>query len=242
MPYCFWRETPRKMCWYASRASDGKRAPGKANEKPWEWNDRPQKSCLRDQIIPQASPRIEAICAVIPTTRPETPPKPVEEIDGVRIRGIPESNEKEARLRQEHDHAQVQKLMAHVEVNGTEPKFFRVRDGNLFIRHGTRWFKDKTPEVHGSSSLTTFLYILILIARIILEYDRRTPFFNAITVPNHLPHRTVADWKCQRQCNFPHQLHSTPQRPTKCKWGYKTRGCSHRCCSKYSKLWNCLKF
>ena len=34
--------------------------------------------------------------------------------------------------------------------DGTEPKNLRVRDGNLFIRLGTKWVKEKTPEVHGS--------------------------------------------------------------------------------------------
>ena len=171
-----------------------------------------------------SKPPIEAVPTAVPTPRPEAPPKPVEEIDGIRIRGIPESNEKEARLRQEHDLAQVQKLLAHVEVNadigdvirlgrheegktrtillkipnayqrrmillsarklktfgepvflsrqltkeeadrenqalmrrrelindGTEPKNLRVRDGNLFIGQGTKWIKEKTPEVHGS--------------------------------------------------------------------------------------------
>ena len=64
-----------------------------------------------------SKPPIEAVPTVVTTPKPEAPPKPVEEIDGIRIRGIPESNEKEARLRQEHDLAQVQKLLAHVEVN-----------------------------------------------------------------------------------------------------------------------------
>ena len=64
-----------------------------------------------------SKPPIEAVPTVVPTPKPEAPPKPVEEIDGIRIRGIPESNEKEARLRQEHDLAHVQKLLAHVEVN-----------------------------------------------------------------------------------------------------------------------------
>ena len=42
-------------------------------------------------------------------SRQKPPPKPAEELDGIRIRGIPESTEKEARLRQEHNLAQVKK-------------------------------------------------------------------------------------------------------------------------------------
>ena len=42
-------------------------------------------------------------------SRQKPPPKPAEELDGIRIRGIPESTEKEARLRQEHDLAEVKK-------------------------------------------------------------------------------------------------------------------------------------
>ena len=41
-----------------------------------------------------SKPPIEAVPTVVPTPKPEAPPKPVEEIDGIRIRGIPESNEK----------------------------------------------------------------------------------------------------------------------------------------------------
>ena len=44
-------------------------------------------------------------------SRQKPPPKPAEELDGIRMRGIPESTEKEARLRQEHDLADVQKVL-----------------------------------------------------------------------------------------------------------------------------------
>ena len=40
-----------------------------------------------------SNPPIEAVPTVIPTPKPEAPEKPVEEIDGIGIRGIPESNE-----------------------------------------------------------------------------------------------------------------------------------------------------
>ena len=61
-----------------------------------------------------SKPPIEAVPTVVPTPKLEAPQKPVLEIDGIGIRGIPESNEKEARLRQKHDLAQVQKLLAQV--------------------------------------------------------------------------------------------------------------------------------
>ena len=51
------------------------------------------------------------------TKSQEQMPKPTEELDGIRIRGIPESTEKEARVRQEHDLAEAQKLLTHMEVN-----------------------------------------------------------------------------------------------------------------------------
>ena len=50
------------------------------------------------------------------TKSQEQMPKPPEELDGIRIRGIPESTEKEARVRQEHDLAEVQKLLTQMEV------------------------------------------------------------------------------------------------------------------------------
>ena len=52
-------------------------------------------------------------------SRQKLPPKPAEELDGIRIRGIPESTEKEARLRQEHDLADVQKVLTHMDVNAS---------------------------------------------------------------------------------------------------------------------------
>ena len=45
-------------------------------------------------------------------SRQEPPPKPAEELDSIPIRGIPESTEKEARLRQERDLAEVKKVLA----------------------------------------------------------------------------------------------------------------------------------
>ena len=81
------------------------------------------RSSLWDQVVSEIKSFLtsktptEAVPTVVPTPKPEAPPKPVEEIDGIWIRGIPEPNKKEARLRQEHDLAQVQKLLAHVEVN-----------------------------------------------------------------------------------------------------------------------------
>ena len=52
-------------------------------------------------------------------SRQKPPPKPAEELDGIRLRGIPESTKKEARLRQEHDLAEVQKVLTHMEVNAS---------------------------------------------------------------------------------------------------------------------------
>ena len=52
-------------------------------------------------------------------SRQKPPPKPAEELDGIRIREIPESTEKEARLRQEHDLAEVQKVLTHMDVNAS---------------------------------------------------------------------------------------------------------------------------
>ena len=50
-------------------------------------------------------------------SRQELPPKRAEELDGIRIRGFPDSTENEARLRQEHDLAGVQKVLTHMHVN-----------------------------------------------------------------------------------------------------------------------------
>ena len=52
-------------------------------------------------------------------SRQKSPPKPAEELDGIRIRGIPESTEEEARLRQEHDLAEFQKVLTHMDVNAS---------------------------------------------------------------------------------------------------------------------------
>ena len=48
-------------------------------------------------------------------SRRKPPPKPAEELDGIRIRGIPESTNKETRLRQE----QVQEVLTHMDVNAS---------------------------------------------------------------------------------------------------------------------------
>ena len=48
-------------------------------------------------------------------------------------------------------------------------------------------------------------------------------FLQCHNITKSLPYRNVADWKCQRQCNFPRQHYNTPKRPTKCKGGYKTQ-------------------
>ena len=55
-------------------------------------------------------------------------------------------------IRVEEADRENQALMRRRELinDGTEPKNLRVRDGNLFIRLGTKWVKEKTPEVHGS--------------------------------------------------------------------------------------------
>ena len=52
-------------------------------------------------------------------SRQKPPSKPAEELDGIRIRGIPESTEKEVRLRHEHDLAEVQKVLTHMDVNAS---------------------------------------------------------------------------------------------------------------------------
>ena len=52
-------------------------------------------------------------------SRQKAPPKPAEELDVIRIRGIPESTEKEARLRQEHDLDEVQKVLTLMVVNAS---------------------------------------------------------------------------------------------------------------------------
>ena len=46
----------------------------------------------------------------------EAAPKPAQEFQGIRIRGMPKSKEQEARLRQKHDIAAVQKLTVHMEI------------------------------------------------------------------------------------------------------------------------------
>ena len=68
------------------------------------------------------------------TKSQEQMPKPTKELDGIRIRGIPESTEKEARVRQEHDLAEAQKLLTHMEVNaiiGDVIRFGRYEENKL---------------------------------------------------------------------------------------------------------------
>ena len=52
-----------------------------------------------------------------PTRRGGPLTKPVEELDGIRIRGVPERKEKEARLCHNYDPAEVQKGLDNLEVN-----------------------------------------------------------------------------------------------------------------------------
>ena len=49
-------------------------------------------------------------------SRQEPPPKPAEELDGIRIRGIPESTEKEARLRQKTISPKLKKVLDRMDV------------------------------------------------------------------------------------------------------------------------------
>ena len=89
-----------------------------------------------------------------------------------------------------------------------EPNTLWVRDGFLFIRRGTKRIKDETTEVYGSSWLTASLYILIYSIKCIWIWS--TNFLlqchhGSKSLPNHLPHRNVADRKCHSQCNFPRQ-------------------------------------
>ena len=79
------------------------------------------------------------------TKSQEQMPKPPEELDGIRIRGIPESTEKEARVRQEHDLAEVQKLLTHMEVNAIIGDVIRL---GRYEENKTRTILLKVPNAY----------------------------------------------------------------------------------------------
>ena len=72
-------------------------------------------------------------------------PNSPEELDGIRIRGIPESTEKEARVRQEHDLAEVQKLLTHMEVNAIIGDVIRL---GRYNENKTRTILLKVPNAY----------------------------------------------------------------------------------------------
>ena len=77
------------------------------------------------------------------TKSQEQMPKPPEELDGIRIRGIPESTEKE--VRQEHDLAEVQKLLTHMEVNAIIGDVIRL---GRYEENKTRTILLKVPNAY----------------------------------------------------------------------------------------------
>ena len=79
------------------------------------------------------------------TKSQEQMPKTPEELDGIRIRGIPKSTEKEARVRQEHDLAEVQKLLTHMEVNAIIGDVIRLR---RYEENKTRTILLKVPNAY----------------------------------------------------------------------------------------------
>ena len=79
------------------------------------------------------------------TKSQEQMPKPPEELDGIRIRGIPESTEKEARVRHEHDLAEVQKLLTHMEVNAIIGDVIRL---GRYEENKTRTILLKVPNAY----------------------------------------------------------------------------------------------
>ena len=81
------------------------------------------------------------------TKSQEKMPKPPEELDGIRIRGIPESTEKEARVRQEHDLVEVQKLLTHMEVNAIIGDVIRL---GRYEENKTRTILLKVPNAYQS--------------------------------------------------------------------------------------------
>ena len=70
------------------------------------------KSILMKNETRTASPRQSDV-----SQREEKLPPRTEELDGIRICGIPELKEKNGRLRNEHDYSEVQKILSHLEVN-----------------------------------------------------------------------------------------------------------------------------
>ena len=79
------------------------------------------------------------------TKSQEQMPKPPEELDGIRIRGIAESTEKEARVRKEHDLAEVQKLLTHMEVNAVIGDVIRL---GRYEENKTRTILLKVPNAY----------------------------------------------------------------------------------------------
>ena len=78
-------------------------------------------------------------------SRQKPPPKPAEELDGIRMRGIPESTVKEARLRQEHDLAEVQKVLTHMDVNASIGDVIRL---GRYDENKTRTILLKVPNAY----------------------------------------------------------------------------------------------
>ena len=78
-------------------------------------------------------------------SRQKLPPKPAEELDAIRTRGIPESTEKEARLRQEHDLREVQKVLTHMDVNASIGDVIRL---GRFDENNTRTILLKVPNAY----------------------------------------------------------------------------------------------
>ena len=78
-------------------------------------------------------------------SRQKPPPKPAEELDGICIRRIPESTEKEARLRQEHDLAEVQKVLTLMDVNASFGDVIRL---GRYGENKTRTILLKVPNAY----------------------------------------------------------------------------------------------
>ena len=78
-------------------------------------------------------------------SRQKPPPKHAEELDGISIRGVPESTEKEARLRQEHDLAEIQKVLTHIDVNASIGDVIRL---GRYDENKIRIFLLKVPNAY----------------------------------------------------------------------------------------------
>ena len=74
----------------------------------------------------------------------ENLPPRTEELDGIRIRGIPELKEKNARLRNEHDYSEVQQILSHLEVNAEFGDIVRL---GQYEEKKTRTILLKVPNV-----------------------------------------------------------------------------------------------